>query len=1495
MDFWAHINGKDYPICNGMSIKENFGQELDGGTIVLAHIAEKIDIKPYDDIYIHNYGEGNLPEHMFGHFFNGTNRVSDGSESYCNEALVPEYFCVGCTADNDKLWRSPIGLLTDVTIIENAKGEWTYNGSTLDLDEYGITITNPKINPITELRYITISKTKGVSSYRFFWHFLAWNITAQQLHRDNGKKNTPPDIYNYQIDLISETKGLERVQLPNRCITNRMRTNENSLTQSKSVFSVLEIAKELIELYSPYEKVTTNGYKWFYQRKYSISKRFEEMFEYVVCPEMTMNEPTLREALDELCNVSDCIVVVHDGLIDYINLSEVGKETFSIYDEDELPKLIGEETWAMNGAEYCDRLLKNYSATLSETAIVSTCENVGFRNYNSDSVTLDNLSIELAYPIYEIERVVMKYYIKIGDRYYEYKNDITPFVIRNEKRNQLSTDWEKFNYKEGGMTKEEFAKFRYATVGYSMGGKTITGWGLKYNFLDNFVFLNITKTRSVLENIVEYMAINYPEGFENPYMYTDIVASGDAISPYNDRYIAYNDGTFFKPTVNGNKEYYSEDGQNALKNAFSNQVTDSDGKSFIKGLFSCVFGDDGSYTQFLKTIVFEVKYKALTSASVVTTKQFHDGNVVLRDNMASAYGYFEKEGEKQKDKVNKLGNASISFVQRVMNHYSEYPLSATRTDVNHTDEIIYSKTTTFLNDYCSVTYYLAKNFVIRNMYTSVYTKNRAFAYQSRESAVTRMENKSVKILLSDNEFYCQPESKYLKTSESGIVKGILSFFNPTEFDDDYNPIYKNDIDTSYYIIPYTTEEGKHSGVFHSEMNMFSSGESLCCNITMVDSMSAGTYIGRWAPNFKNTISSKYMVVDAKHNADLLTGSLQEYSTFNADEDTGRIDSMHFAVGKKSVSGEAYKKSPSDQIRINGIYPLYPCYIASESKPSYAYIRGSSLGDDYKVGWSKFEPKSIVDSDSSTYYNTDRIEEKVSAIFGDGDNVYKDGNELVNLTMQFEVIPSDNIFLNNIVEYSDFFNKYKNYNTESKITATFRQWIYVEMNTDGNAQITLDDGSSSTFTPYIVYPVLDVQIDGPRDKEFKMTVGKTFIWHSGNYGNIVQMTVNTITFDPTKQGCIEATVTINNIKTTYYTGSIKGSGYMSKSSSVSGGAKKLYMYDFNYKHMQSMMFLEDDTSIQPDMYAGLDQVGLSDIKTNMLSWNDREWVSDITTESGDYYNISKDYHLYDIESFVPHHDKYIGVYSLIIDKIAFNGDLISGSVTSQGMTAANILNNLNMDKQSDGTFSDLMNMFIFDTTDANINYYMFKYSFSKGISTQYGDYRQSSKSVVMKRQTSSLYQQKKNINNDESYNMAYYYSDDSITDSDRRRGGYKIDGMRKLEESDVISYGEHNGVPSLIINVPDNAKIGGSIRLYDRYKGSDGKDKYKFVFGVNFTEDDINEGKKYVFVSVLDSLSKNVYYSSSGDKDYKIKDVKSQGDRNGISNAYDCYFVTKKEK
>ena len=59
----VYINNKEYTnyLVEGFTFEEELNETLDSGSIILSQI-DKLDIKPFDDVIIHN-GDGNVIKH----------------------------------------------------------------------------------------------------------------------------------------------------------------------------------------------------------------------------------------------------------------------------------------------------------------------------------------------------------------------------------------------------------------------------------------------------------------------------------------------------------------------------------------------------------------------------------------------------------------------------------------------------------------------------------------------------------------------------------------------------------------------------------------------------------------------------------------------------------------------------------------------------------------------------------------------------------------------------------------------------------------------------------------------------------------------------------------------------------------------------------------------------------------------------------------------------------------------------------------------------------------------------------------------------------------------------------------------------------------------------------------------------------------------------------------------------------------------------------------
>ena len=791
---------------------------------------------------------------------------------------------------------------------------------------------------------------------------------------------------------------------------------------SKGALSAYEAMRQAVELYSPClkSKESADSDKWTYRRKFSIGDDVKAIFSSVAAPENQWNCPNLRDFLTRLMYVKDCIPVVHDNIINCMSLSKRGVIPF-----DDSKGLFGIENYAMDGNSYCDRLIRTYNDGLSKDNIIKCVERVGFRNSDSATLMLDSLRLELAHPIYRITKIMMCHYNTMTTKSSAgttktysgvIKHDITPLVLMNSQRNLLSEDWASLNATKPESLKE-LAKYKYATVGYDVGTRYITGWGAKYAY-PSCVFWSGTKT--VIENIFTFANSLAPYGSNAFSLYAklqELAGDGGTSNPGAEEFTTGADSK-------RNALYSSNVAVDSADNQVWGSETASDleeinlGKTTYAGAFS-------NLTLKMKSLFFLVEYEGYVSASVMASKDFHDGDVVSRDNASSSLSFVESDGANQKEKVNRLGNAIITQPVRYSNRedieelaqvWDGYSLSDEEREQSedvdtservkeHDDEVLYQRKMIFERDFVQASYTFCRNYVLRNYFTSVFAKRRPFALASYDESVERQENKTIQLRFSADSFYYQPESmsRVANYSESTLIPTILSFYKATEYDEDGEKVIANGVDSCYYMV-FPSKNFSYAGqcgVFATDCQKFTSGNSACFSISMQDNASAGVFISDWNPTLGsyvgNLFRSRYNTIIAWNNGynltdadveatNLLTGTKQNWLMFPVDPDTGELYSMRFGVGFKENDYYAID-TPSDLSSVDMIdYQLLPLtdsairsadgsaytwfgYAPSSNawghgKPRLSFKRNYSLYSDNKFAYS------VDFSNSSTTYAYD---------------------------------------------------------------------------------------------------------------------------------------------------------------------------------------------------------------------------------------------------------------------------------------------------------------------------------------------------------------------------------------------------------------------------------------------------------------------------------------------------------------------------------------------
>ena len=893
MNLNVKINGIEYKnkLSQGCTISEEYNETLDSGSIILSQIKGKIlDLMPYDDVYIYSG--------KFDGFFNdnlycynktisaSSFEISDEDLSYRETFYLPVRFQILLNEYKIIDDKSTIKILLEN---EGLTEEHPYR--IVKGDDFGTffklvpeieTDAFPVYNFIHESNgyRCIVSRNLGTATLRshiiFNLFYIKYddgninNVYIDSLPEDYVKKpdvyfhllvdqfseehlSLVDDTYKYKIELFSETKKLETIQLPNISITQPL-----NIEKKKSVYNYI---CQFVDMYTPMIKVAKDiiTQTWSYKKKYRVDKSLQDIFSNVYSPDFSLNNPNLRDVLAKLFLTKDKIPYVKDDVIYAMDITErKGK-----FDLD--TRYVNYITGSRSSDNYCDNVRRGYSEALSQDYSCRMVEYLGFRNSDSSLLTIDNMRLETRYPIYKINNVYMCYYKKAktinvqtgesNQKIFLCKQDITKLVKLENERNLLSQDWNDFSNLYP-LTIDDLAKYKLATVGYSIGSKYISGWGEKYTYPLSDSWWDVTKT--YIQNIVERMDNMFPFGI---YSYDYLKKIGNI--PEND---------IFTPI-----SFKFEDN---FINPFSN---DSLGQ---KGLF------------------FIVDYNAFYSGAVIHSKDINRDNVTMNDNSSSSLTLLEQDGIFQKEKLDRFGNKAIQINARYTDFSQIQLLGSVYEDKYEKDIIIYHREYSITDNVINCVYYGTKDYVLKNYFTSVYARHRTYNLMSYSESILRSENEKMMILFSKDKSYYENENfklNFEKFYDADYLEKIVSFYKPTSqalaidyfekpdrIDYGYISFYGPNYDDSGEITSYSKK------YYSSDLNAFVSGVSLCFNMRMFDNVSAGVYIDIREPIVDETVKDDF------------TGSVQKWYMTVDDLETGFVEKMGFYVSHKDAYEEYYE-------------------------------------------------------------------------------------------------------------------------------------------------------------------------------------------------------------------------------------------------------------------------------------------------------------------------------------------------------------------------------------------------------------------------------------------------------------------------------------------------------------------------------------------------------------------------------------------------------------
>ena len=708
-------------------------------------------------------------------------------------------------------------------------------------------------------------------------YFLVDNFIENYVNLD-----TP--YYEYTIALMSETKLLEKIQLPNRTIRNPLKAPQ---------LKVNELIGQFCKLYIPSVKYfNKDSNTWSYHQiiDYQSVIDVNSIFN-VDCPDMEFNHPTLRQVLTSLMQVVGCLPRIVNHKLTYVNL-----------------RLKPTEFVIPNGRKYI--VSTSNSSDSYNTSIQTLGENIvgennivknetlGFRDVENVFLKhTENLKLTTEFPIKEIKSLKMNvpvnfYFgmgvIHLGDTFisnnFVYDNNLTKTKIGFEiyYSSDLGNDielrycFEKVSYLNNNFGKVIYQVLTRSEIYEETATKSIVNESyvysntLKDNQDYNLIVIELRKGNDYgyylisVDNVYHfYMPTLYivdltslvfetqarklnrtdltysPETIEDmaKYYYTTLeyTYGSNDISGFSQQYdyvewygkyqniLISNIATIYK----SNLDYLGELEDRIIKYYFTltpNNKTkfriDRTDYNIVDNVLNISLSPYSAYT-------FNITYIPFNNVNLKFDKSKDIPlSLTQLDNQESAIPSLTAFALREQEKVERIGNNVVKINASNITNLNE--INALNTKYN--DSIIFSKEIAYYEDFCNVNYIATKDYVLKNYFTNIQTKYRAYRYVEYANTVLRIENRKYYVYLNNRSF---------NGSDTLGVGNLTDKQNRKKKINDYflgNLVNDETIfDTLDYNIKATTD----NKMFRNDLSIIKFNNNIALNYRDFDSVSGG--------------------------------------------------------------------------------------------------------------------------------------------------------------------------------------------------------------------------------------------------------------------------------------------------------------------------------------------------------------------------------------------------------------------------------------------------------------------------------------------------------------------------------------------------------------------------------------------------------------------------------------------------------------------------------
>lgn len=231
--------------------------------------------------------------------------------------------------------------------------------------------------------YLSVELDDGTEEYGDW--FLIDSIDSVQVSY-TGEEN----YYDVTLELMSETKYLEKKQLPNVSVTHSLSKGQKTLYEAISYY---------LETYS--QEYTGKASR---EALISLDGNADwTMFREAKCADVMMSKPTLRQCLTTLMSQVGCIPVVKHRKLSYLNLG-AKRSAFPGLSEVSVRRSASSDSWVNSLVSESSQCVDKGSECIVESLCFRDRENLLLQQKS-------NLKLETRFPIYKVTKLAMNGYV----------------------------------------------------------------------------------------------------------------------------------------------------------------------------------------------------------------------------------------------------------------------------------------------------------------------------------------------------------------------------------------------------------------------------------------------------------------------------------------------------------------------------------------------------------------------------------------------------------------------------------------------------------------------------------------------------------------------------------------------------------------------------------------------------------------------------------------------------------------------------------------------------------------------------------------------------------------------------------------------------------------------------------------------------------------------------------------------------------------------------